>query len=196
MTGRIRSEHLVRASASSMIRKLSVASIAGNFTKRSASHVSLATVRCPADDKDDVDSAKYTLAEGWKGIGLEKSSTEESDDTTVSRPSIIKAENLPLDEMVVIATDRIINSSPAGTLKRLATLRVKKSWQPNGSRMTTTPPLRASSANSVNQARIKSVSEASFEGEENMQQPKHSLWAKAAGMNMGIHADGIRGFFR
>ncbi|KAK0618376.1 hypothetical protein B0T17DRAFT_496382 [Bombardia bombarda] len=41
ITARSRSEHLVRTSASSVIRKLSVVSIAGSFTKRSASLASL-----------------------------------------------------------------------------------------------------------------------------------------------------------
>jgi hypothetical protein len=49
MTARARSEQLVRNSASSMIRKLSVASIAGSLgNKRSASHTSL-----PKDTGDD-----------------------------------------------------------------------------------------------------------------------------------------------
>lgn len=41
ITARSRSEHLVRASASSMMRKLSAVSITGNFTRRSASLASL-----------------------------------------------------------------------------------------------------------------------------------------------------------
>lgn len=195
MAGRTRSEHFVRASASSMIRKLSVASIAGNFTKRSASYVSLANIHNPADDKHDFHSTKFTNAEGWEGTVLEKSSTVESDDTTMSRLSVIKDENLPFDEKIVSLTGTINGSSPVGTLKRLATLRVKKSRQPNGSRMIT-PLLRTSSANSVNQIPAAPVSESPCESDENKHQPKHSLWAKAAIMNRGIYADGIRGFFR
>ncbi|KAL2180366.1 uncharacterized protein P884DRAFT_315765 [Thermothelomyces heterothallicus CBS 202.75] len=41
ITARARSEHLVRASASSMMRKLSAVNITGGFTRRSASSVSL-----------------------------------------------------------------------------------------------------------------------------------------------------------
>ena len=195
MTGRIRSEHLVRASASSMIRKLSVASIANNFTKRSASYVSLASIHHPTDEKDDVDSTKGTYAEGCEGIVLEKSATEESDHTTVSRLSIIQDENLPFNEKVVSLTSVINGNSPVGTLKRLVTLRANKSWQPNGSR-NITPPLRTSSANSVNQIRAAPTSESPCEGNENKHQSKQSLWAKAAGMNRGIYTDGIRSFFR
>lgn len=45
MTVRSRSEHLVRSSASSVMRKLSVASIASSFTKRSVSMASTTTTR-------------------------------------------------------------------------------------------------------------------------------------------------------
>jgi hypothetical protein len=195
MTGRIRSEHLVRASASSMIRKLSVASIANNFTKRSASYVSLASIHHPTDEKHDVDSTKGTYAKGYEGIVLEKSAIGESDDTMVSHLSIIQDENFPSEEKVVSLKSTSNGNSPVGTLKRLATLRAKKSWQPNGSRIIT-PPLRNSSANSVNQIRAAAVSESPCEGNENKYHSKHSLWAKAAGMNKGIYTDGIRGFFR
>jgi hypothetical protein len=178
-----------------MIRKLSVASIANNFTKRSASYASLASIHHPADEKHDVDSTKCTYAEGREGIVLEESSTVESDNTTVSRLSIIQDENLPFEEKSVSLTSAANGNSPVSTLKCLATLRSKKSWQPNGSRVIT-PPLRTSSANSVNQTRATSVSESPCEGNENKHQPKHSLWAKAAGMNRVMYADGIRGFFR
>jgi hypothetical protein len=194
MASRTRSEHLVRASASSMIRKLSVAGIANNFTKRSASYASLASIHHPADEKYDVDSTKCTYAEGRESI-LEESSTAESDDTTGSRLSIIQDENLPFEEKSVSLTSAVNGNSPVGTLKRLATLRAKMSCQPNVSRVIT-PPLRTSSANSVNQIRATPVSESPCEGNENKHQPKHSLWAKAAGMNRVMYADGIRGFFR
>ncbi|OHE97807.1 RhoGEF domain-containing protein [Colletotrichum orchidophilum] len=49
MTGRSRSEHLVRSSASTMMRKLSVASIASSFAKRSNSVASMGKL-IPDDD--------------------------------------------------------------------------------------------------------------------------------------------------
>lgn len=54
MTGRSRGEHLVRSSASSMMRKLSVASITSNFSKRSGSLVSLTSFNRPSEDQPDV----------------------------------------------------------------------------------------------------------------------------------------------
>jgi len=195
MTGRIRSEHLVRASASSMIRMLSVASIASNITKRSASYVNLANIHHPTDEKHDIESPKCAHAEGWESNFLEKSSIGESDDTTVSRLSIIQDENAPFEENIRSPTSATNGSSPVGTLKRLATLGVKKSWQPNGSRIITSP-LRTSSTNSINQIQTAPISDTPCEGSENKHQPKHSLWAKAADMNRVMYADGLRGFFR
>lgn len=53
ITARSRSEHLVRASASSMMRKLSVVSIASSFSKRSASLASMQQ-KCGACMDEDV----------------------------------------------------------------------------------------------------------------------------------------------
>ncbi|KAK3393022.1 hypothetical protein B0H63DRAFT_554469 [Podospora didyma] len=50
MTARSRSEHIVRASASSVMRKLSVVSIASSFTKRTASLASLQQKSSPEDE--------------------------------------------------------------------------------------------------------------------------------------------------
>jgi len=54
-----------------MVRKVSVAGMANDFMKRSASYVSLAGIQLPADEKHDVDSSKGTYAEGCDGV-LEK----------------------------------------------------------------------------------------------------------------------------
>lgn len=195
MTSRTRSEHLVRASASSMMRKLSVASIASNFTKRSGSYISLAGIHHPVDDVPDVDSTKSPEAGGWASIVPEASSAGESDSATVSRLSVIPDENFSFDEKMISLTDMTHNSSPVGTLKSLATLRVKKSWQPDGSRIIT-PPLRTSSANSIRQIRTIPVNDSPYKGNENKNQFKHSIWAKATGMNRGVSTEGIRAFFR
>ncbi|ETS87624.1 hypothetical protein PFICI_01452 [Pestalotiopsis fici W106-1] len=50
ITPRSRSEHLVRASASTMMRKLSVASITSSFAKRSGSSASVSTMRASEDE--------------------------------------------------------------------------------------------------------------------------------------------------
>jgi hypothetical protein len=196
MTGRTRSEHLVRSSASSMMRKLSVASITSNFSKRSASFTSLASVHRPTDERHEDDAAKTPYAGGWESIVRRTSSTDASEDATTSRLSVIQDENSPLDEKNQDFANSAKAESPVSTLKRLATLRMKRSWQPDGSRMIT-PPLRTSSANSMKRTRTPPVIESPCEGNENNQpQLKHSMWAKATALNRSTYGEGFKGFLR
>lgn len=152
MTSRARSEHLVRASASSMMRKLSVASITSNFTKRSGSLASLHTT-AEDDESGEHDILRATPSRGE--CHSEPNQLPESDDPTRSRLSVIQdeKENVPHSDLIenrpAVAT---ANDSPANTLRRLATLKVK-SWSHDGQRIIT-PPLRTSSANSVPMNRI------------------------------------------
>ncbi|KAI6374370.1 hypothetical protein MCOR25_003159 [Pyricularia grisea] len=77
MTVRSRSEHLVRSSASSVMRKLSVASIASSFTKRSVSMASTTTTRACAsvvtamDDSNNMALlATKTVIENHRGASF------------------------------------------------------------------------------------------------------------------------------
>lgn len=150
MTSRARSEHLVRASASSMMRKLSVASIASNFTKRSGS---MASLHMTAEDDEpgehDISKATPSRAE----YHSEQIQMPETDDPTRSRLSVIQdekeniAQSDSFENLPNVAFTTATNGSPATTLRRLATLKVK-SWSHDGHRIIT-PPLRTSSANSV-----------------------------------------------
>lgn len=153
MTSRARSEHLVRASASSMMRKLSVASIASNFTKRSGS---LASLHMTAEDDE---SGEHDILRATPSRGechSEPNQLPESDDPSRSRLSVIQdeKENVPHSDLIEnhTAIPATANESPANTLRRLATLKVK-SWSHDGQRIIT-PPLRTSSANSVPMNRI------------------------------------------
>ena len=83
MTGRARSEHLVRASASSMMRKLSVASIASNFTKRSGSMASLHKT-AEDDESGETDVMRFTPARN-ENNSSESSQYKDPDDPTRSR---------------------------------------------------------------------------------------------------------------
>lgn len=210
MTGRVRSEHLVRASASSMMRKLSVASIASNFTKRSGS---IASLHKAAEE----DALAETEMHKVSPPRAEHSSNEsvppgENDEMTRSRLSIIQdeKENFQQDSFENLPSMKFgANGSPVGTLRRLATLKVKKSWAHDGQRIIT-PPLRTSSANSVNQNRtttpLSTVTDMTTEEKENAAQPKpveqtvtaqkQGKWGKGAGKNRSVMAEGIRNFFR
>jgi hypothetical protein len=210
MTGRARSEHLVRASASSMMRKLSVASIASNFTKRSGSMASLHRT-AEDDESGEMDMLRATPVSAEHNSS-ETSQYKELDDPTRSRLSVIQDEKENIQQQDSFDTPRALtpgtNGSPASTLRRLATLKVKSSWGPDGQRIIT-PPLRTSSANSVNQSRItplSTVTDLATEEKENIRQAQSAQAAstsqkqgkkvKGMGMSRAVVAEGIRNLFR
>jgi hypothetical protein len=208
MTGRARSEHLVRASASSMMRKLSVASIASNFTKRSGSMASLHKTT-----EDDESGGNGMLRSGTADQNSSETSPQlEVDDLPGSRLPIIQdeKENLQktdsLESLLGLACGA--NGSPAETLRRLATLKVKTSWGNDGQRIIT-PPLRTSSANSVSHTRVTPLStvvDLTIGDKENISPAqsvhvketaqKRAKKSKGIGMNRAVVAEGLRNLFR
>jgi len=210
MTGRARSEHLVRASASSMMRKLSVASIASNFTKRSGSMASLHKT-AEDDESSETDVMRFTPARN-ENNSSESSQYKDPDDPTRSRLSVIQDEKENTQYRNSLETPDTLspaaNGSPASTLRRLATLKVKTSWGPDGQRIIT-PPLRTSSANSVNQNKVTSLStvtDLGTEEKENIPQVPSALTAatsqkqgkkaKGKGISRTVVTEGIRNLFR
>lgn len=144
MTGRSRSEHLVRTSASSMMRKLSVASITSNFTKRSGSMVSLYKA---AEDDSSGEQVSGDFMRGTPSRSEKHYSGETYKPAEAERLSIIQDEKEngfrhgSVENLLSVG-----NPSPAGTLHRLATLQASKSWSHDVQR-TVVPPLRTSSRN-------------------------------------------------
>ncbi|KAF4627152.1 hypothetical protein G7Y89_g11000 [Cudoniella acicularis] len=213
MSGRARSEHLVRASASSMMRKLSVASIASNFTKRSGS---IASLQKTAEDDNGPPYDNEVLRTATP-IRAEQSSTDtigmiETDDLIASRLSVIQdeKENIPKGSCETLPglLGGTHSSSPVGTLRRMATLTVKKSWGQDGQRIIT-PPLRTSSANSLSQHRtvtLTTLPDMTIEEKENipqihtipMAQPlqKPTKRTKAFVKSSRMVPEGIRSLFR
>jgi len=210
MTGRARSEHLVRVSASSMMRKLSVASIASNFTKRSGSIASLHRT-AEDDESGDMDLLNATPAR-TEYHSSETSQYKELDDPIRSRLSVIQDEKENIQQKDFFERPRALtpgtNGSPASTLRRLAALKVTSSWAPDGQRIITPPP-RTSSANSVSQSRItplSTVTDLAIAGGENMPQvqsaqeaptsQKQGKKVKGMAMSRAVVAEGIRNLFR
>ena len=210
MTGWVRSEHLVRASASSMMRKLSVASIASNFTKRSGSMASLHKT-AEDDESGETDVMRFTPVRN-ENNSSESSQYKDLDDPTRSRLSVIQDEKENTQYRNSLETpgtlSPVANGSPASTLRRLATLKVKTSWGPDGQRMIT-PPLRTSSANSVNQNRVTSLSTVTDLGTEEKENIPHvpsalaaatsqkqGKKAKGKGISRTVVTEGIRNLFR
>lgn len=210
MTGRARSEHLVRASASSMMRKLSVASIASNFTKRSGSMASLHKT-AEDDESGETDVMRFTPVRN-ENNSSESSQYKDPDDPTRSRLSVIQDEKENTQYRNSLETPGTLspaaNGSPASTLRRLATLKVKTSWGPDGQRIIT-PPLRTSSANSVNQNKVTSLSTVTDLGTEEKENIPHvpsaltaatsqkqGKKAKGKGISRTVVTEGIRNLFR
>lgn len=205
MTGRARGEHLVRASASSMMRKLSVASIASNFTKRSGSMASLHLTN-EDDETPDIDLVKTST----KRPRSDSTVVNDQDDPAKSKLSIIHddKENMFQSESAESLVP-LANGSPANTMRRLATMKVK-SWSHDGQRIIT-PPLRTSSANSVRQnaaqpratTPLSIVTDTVIDDKENqikvqtVETPQTASKTKRArGLGRAVVAEGFRNFFR
>lgn len=200
MTGRARNEHPVRVSASSMMRKLSVASIASNFTRRSASIASLQK----ASEEDlpaDLDTRKPSFSKARFGFGALDAIDIKGMPLFLDGQD--DKENNQTDSDSCRATSNRSSSGPLGSMRRLATLKVKKSWTLDGHRIIT-PPLRTSSAsaNSLAQSRktsLSTVTDAVIEEKESPppqlisfppeQRQKLSMWK-------GHGKRGIRNLFR
>ncbi|TVY45113.1 hypothetical protein LOCC1_G002605 [Lachnellula occidentalis] len=205
--GRARSEHLVRTSASSMMRKLSVASIASNFTKRSSSVASLHKTA-----EDDFISENDTLrAYSPTRVDISINVPMDTEDLARSRLSVIpdERENVLKDSFETLPGLQVAaNGSPASSLNRLAALKIKPSWGNDGHRIITPPP-RTSSANSVNQTRTAApsiIAESSIEDKENSfraksisiaaESQKPERKGKGLGRSSRIVPGSIRSFFR
>lgn len=200
MTSRARNEHPVRVSASSMMRKLSVASIA-SFTKRSAS---IGSLQKASEDASlaTLDTRKPSLNNSGFGSGA----TDALDEKEGLRffDGQDDKENTQTDSDSCRATTHRSTSGTLGSIRRLATLKVETSWALDGQRIIT-PPLRTSSAsvNSLTQSRktsLSTVTDAVIEEKESPpQKPKSiSLEQRQQKLSMwkGNGKRGIRNLFR
>ena len=145
MSSRARSEHIVRASASSMMRKLSVASITQNF-KRSTSTTSLP----PTLDNSAGASVIATPPGSPSKTQHDAQSPPRSEIQDDCPKSVIMNEQREKGSARPSVEDVHVrrigsNDGSIGTVRRLATLRFKKSWMHDDHRP---PLLRTSSANS------------------------------------------------
>lgn len=181
ITTRSRSEHLVRSSASTMMRKLSVASITGSFTRRSASNVSLSNMnrdRATTWNADDMEpppplpvtyhgNNSFVDAINNMALNCDFSSPPlnmdaELDDVQQRLP-VIRDEtertgsctpshnSLPPTTATSVDTSSV---SMAGTVRRLDVSKLDAQWQTGegaSPRPRTPSVLRTSSANSLRQ---------------------------------------------
>ena len=212
MTSRARNENLVRASANSMMRKLSVASITSNFTKRSGSMASLH--KTTGDDESAESEIPNSMPLGYESHFSETVVPPDAvEDDFIARLSVIHDERDSFKQTSSLEALPILplgsNSCPAGTSRRSTTLKVKKSWAPDRQRIIT-PPLRASSANSMNHNRaatpLSTVTDLIIEDKENIPQvhptqteepeQKRVKKSKGLGVNRDVITEGLRNLFR
>ncbi|KAI1007815.1 hypothetical protein K3495_g425 [Podosphaera aphanis] len=150
MAHRARSEHIARVSASSMMRKLSVASIASNFTKRSGS---MASMPKTAEDEDSPRSDKPKSA---SSITKTEIKSPDSCDKLWSQYPIIQDEKENLSHKESFENLRAmifgINSSFISST-RDKSLKFKKSWALDCHRIIT-PSSHTSSTGSINHHKL------------------------------------------
>lgn len=184
------------------MRKLSVASIASNFTKRSSS---VASLHKAAEDEAplDVDISKTSPVEHRSSEGVTRPDT---DDLAPTRLSVIQDEKENFQKRSVESSSSMLGSdgSPVGSMQRLSNKKIQGSLETDGQRIVT-PPLRTSSANSLNQNRVVPLSagtDVTIEEKENIPQAqqapmpeKHGRRARGVGKNR-VMVEGIRSFFR
>ena len=176
-----------------MMRKLSVASIASNFTKRSGSVPSLHKA---TEDEASLEVKQLKTSPAERG-SIEAAKLLDANDTGRSRLSIIQDEKGNIQRGSAGSSTSITfesGGSPVGSIRRFAAKKI------------ITAHLRTSSANSPNQnraTRLSTGAEVASEEKENVPQAhaagskveKHGKRGRGVGRNR-VMVEGLRSFFR
>ncbi|KFZ11915.1 hypothetical protein V501_04491 [Pseudogymnoascus sp. VKM F-4519 (FW-2642)] len=198
MSGRARSEHIVRSSASSMMRKLSVASFTSNFAKLSGSAVSPQHASgSPGEDNSD---RKVVISDKDPGSPARSNVLETAANNIQPTTSINDLDlrfDSPFDEkMASLAAPPVTESSPIGTMKRLAALRVKNVLQPDKNRHLASPPSTPRKI-SLGRKMMRSVSGGSVGGHSgsplsqiSRESENQTLMARGTGVQSKVHYKG------
>ncbi|KAI0890048.1 Dbl homology domain-containing protein [Annulohypoxylon maeteangense] len=212
IASRSRSEHIVRNSASTVMRKLSVASITSTFAKRSISTTSVARL-----NEDELPHINGLVHLNHDNITVGSIRTDTSDADVKSRLPIIRDETELASSISPSITSTTGTRRQSGAAKKDDPLKLDLEWigERGTSTPTPTPTSRLSPLNSVRRKRQTSFSArsspSSTEDDENIYHGlgmKHRLhetltnvrpsskWAKVGGINRGLMASSIRSFFR
>ncbi|KAI1385058.1 Dbl homology domain-containing protein [Hypoxylon trugodes] len=194
ITSRSRSEHLVRSSASTVMRKLSVASITSSFAKRSTSTTNVAKLSENGDSQIDDDKLI---------AGLIRIRTAE--DIKQRLPMIQdESEHTSSQSSSVFSTTDIQEQS--GTVKKLDSSKLDLEWLEEHGVSKHSSGIRRS-----RQTSVSARSSPSCTDEENIYQglgTKHRLhetltsirptgkWPRVGAINKGLMASSIRSIFR
>ncbi|KAL7629427.1 hypothetical protein AAE478_000947 [Parahypoxylon ruwenzoriense] len=209
ITNRSRSEHLVRSSASTVMRKLSVASITSSFAKRSTSATS--ATKFIEDEQPHISG----FVDGLTNLNSEETNFDlvEAEEDIKQRLPIIRDETEHTGSPSPSISSAVDTCAQSGTVKRLDSSRLDLKWLDEESGFDI-PSLRTSPPNSIRRNKwmpsMRSSPSASTD-EENMYQglgTKHRLqetltntratskWPRVGAINRGLMASSIRSLFR
>ena len=200
ITVRARSEHLVRSSASSVIRKLSVASIASSFTKRSSSN---ASVRMTSSSDELAGPS-----DGPRGLPRANSAFFMAEESK-SRLPVISDEAGQRSPTPVAPHFESVDFK--GTLRRVEALKIENDWGPEERgpgrgdnfsilRSTSFESLRSkarlSSRSSKKSARERATPPPAQETCKTSSIKSTSRWGRVGIVQRAVMVEGIRSFFR
>ncbi|KAI1134562.1 Dbl homology domain-containing protein [Hypoxylon sp. FL0543] len=212
ITSRSRSEHLVRSSASSVMRKLSVASITSSFAKRSVSSTSIPkTSEGELPHGNGFINDPVHVSGDKKYSGFVRTGTVEGD--VKERLPMIRDEAEHTGSTTPSDTSITGARAQSGTVENLDRSKLNLEWLEESSTRTTS--LRPSLSNRISRRRQLSLSArsspCSTEDEDNLYHglgSKHRLhetltnvrpsskWPRVGGINRSLVASSIRSFFR
>jgi len=196
ITVRARSEHLVRSSASSVMRKLSVASIASSFTKRSSSNASMHMTSSSDEPAGSLDGPRGP-ARSMAFLAAEEASQ--------SRLSVISDE-AGKRSPTPAAPQPEDPADYKGTVRRVEALKLESDWGPDG-RGDGFSLLRAASFDSLRSRTRRSSRSSKKSAKEGLSMPSQETckassiksagqWGRVGIIHRAVMVDGIRNLFR
>jgi hypothetical protein len=205
ISSRARSEHLVRSSASTMIRKFSVASITGSLARRSTSNMNM----IKAYNEELLPQINVDALDPYRDITTTKSDRDEKVEGQKQPLAVIQdePERGSSSHSSLVAGDYFTLS---GTIRKMDPSKLDPEWRPDDEEYGT-PTLRTTSANSTQQNRtppsttsVESISPCAAEKENLSRRPEiyqgptrsTSKWSKVSYINRGLVVSGLRNFFR
>lgn len=213
MTVRGRGEHLVRSGASSMMRKLSVASIASTFSRRSGSVASISKTTSPDEAAGssfkttaDTVSSVWAFA-GSEGRRLSYPATIETNSVTTIPPSELSPGEYEEQAMSPVmsfsdtAVDRFgfsdsgnqaMSGSPVGTASAKSSIQLSR--RPSARSRFSRRDSLAFGSEKVDLPQTGLPRASTGYGSSSVK--SGNRWTKVGGLHRGVMVQGIRGFFR
>ncbi|KAI1356308.1 hypothetical protein F5Y01DRAFT_323774 [Xylaria sp. FL0043] len=210
ITARPRNEHRVRSSASTMMRKLSAASLSNPFAKRSVSTVNL----LPAEDSEQMPYVNNFLDSlvSVNCDALTSSRTEAIEGTALQRLPMIRDEIERSSSNSSSSSQAGDDTTSEGTVRRLDMAKVEAMWS-DETRFSTpslrTPSLYGNPLDTTSSSTRSSICSCSVEAGKSygglqtvgpatsyMSTPQsRSRWARVGAINRGLQALGSRSLF-